>query len=156
MRPIPLEICLGLIKHYEGFRAYRYRDPAGYQTIGYGHKLTGPNDPYWGATLSEASAEELAEKDLEERAAKPLCDDLGPDVLQELSDGQYAALIDFVFNEGIEKFHTSTLRHFVLTGNHAAACDELPKWKYAHVLGEAVVLDGLVKRRAAEQAVWRV
>lgn len=146
----PPPAALALVKISEGFAASRAADPVGVPQIGYGHKLL-PGGPLWNATISEAAAEDLAETDLAKGAAQ-LSASLGPDIIAKLTDGQYAALLDFVFNEGIGHFNASTLCHLIQNGYMASAPDEFGKWVYAG--SPPVVLPGLVKRRAAERALW--
>lgn len=158
MREIPKGPCLALIHAFEqgpggGFAVHRYNDPAGHPTIGWGHLLSGPEDPYWDAVFDQAKADMVALVDLEE-AAKDVCDALQGQALDNLNDNQYAALIDFVFNEGAGKFLGSTLYHLVKNGNLTLAPLEFAKWVYGRVNGKMVVLKGLVRRRAAELDVW--
>jgi GH24 family phage-related lysozyme (muramidase) len=149
MRPVP-DTCLGLLHAFEGFRPTRYLDMAGNPTIGWGHLLSGPQDPLWAATLTPAQGDALADQDLVTRAAGPLCEDLAPEIIDALTEGQYAALIDFVFNEGIGHWHGSTVRVDVINGALINVPSELNKWVY----GGGAVQQGLVRRRAAEIALW--
>jgi lysozyme len=77
-----------------------------------------------------------------------------PAVVGSLTDGQYAALIDFVFNVGAGAFNGSTLCHYIRTGNMVLAPGQFGLWVHGRVNGQEVVLPGLVRRRAAEVAVW--
>lgn len=150
MRPVPAA-CLGLIHQFEGFRATRYIDVAGNPTIGWGHLLSDPSDMLWDSVLSVVQADALAETDLALRAAGPLCADLAPEIVDALTEGQYAALVDFVFNEGIGHWHASTARTDVINGALLSVPAELNKWVYAG----GAVQNGLVRRRAAEVALWQ-
>lgn len=157
MRLVPLEPCLALIHEFEGDRGHfhvtRALDPADNYEIGWSHKLTGPDDPLWFARLSEDEADALAIEDLN-KAAAGVCEALGASV-DDLTDNEYAAVIDFTYNLGVHRFETSTLCHFLTHGNLALAVDEFPKWDKARVNGTLTVLPGLARRRAAEVAVWR-
>lgn len=154
MRPIPQE-ALDLVKASEGFRASRNLDPTGNAEIGYGHKLV-PGDPLWNATLSQESAESLAMDDLE-HVAQELHAVLGDALVAELSEGRWAALLDFTYNEGIGRFRGSTLCAMVKTGMFADAGAQFSRWVYAADprTGAKVKLSGLVTRRAAETALWQ-
>lgn len=156
MRPVPVDPCLALIHAFEGnagqFEPRRSLDPAGNSEIGWSHKLSDPDDPIWFATLDADAADALAIDDLT-KAAQGVCSALGA-VVDDLSTGQYAACIDFAYNEGVGRFAGSTLCHYVQIGNMALAVAEFPKWVYAHVNGVAVEEPGLVRRRAAEVDVW--
>jgi lysozyme len=146
-------LVLPVVLHFEqgpggGPALTPYRDSAGYWTIGYGHRCA-PGFP----VILPAHALTLAEADLQ-CAAVFLNQALGPQVTASLSDGQFAALTDFVFNEGGDEFLHSTLHACVMHGRNDLVPGELEHWIYAHVDGKPVVLDGLVKRRAAEVALW--
>lgn len=149
---------MALIHAFEGkagqHEATRAQDPGGLWEIGWSHRLSGPEDPLWDKTLDRTDADALAMQDLNDAAAE-LWAELGARAIADLNDGQWAALIDFVYNVGIANFKASTLRDLVYGGNLTKAYFEFPKWKYGTVNGEHVVLQGLVRRRAAEQDVWR-
>lgn len=153
MRPIPQALCLGLIHQFEGeagqFRPVPAQDCVGNWEIGWGHKLPGPQ--YAGAPLTAADADTLAILDLEV-AAQAVCARLAGRAAA-LTDGQYAALVDFTYNEGVTAFQTSTLAKKIAACDPAAA-DEFDHWVYAHVDGKVVQLAGLVRRRAAEKALY--
>ncbi len=151
MRPIPLA-CLPLIHEFEGkagtFEATRAQDPVGNWEIGFSHRLNGSEDPLWNATIDETQADDLAMRDLA-TAATAVCQFLGP-VADTLTDNQYAALIDFTYNEGAAHFASSTLCRLTKASDFAAAADEFGRWVYS----EGVSLPGLIRRRAAEKALW--
>jgi lysozyme len=67
-----------------------------------------------------------------------------------LSAGRMAALLDFVYNEGIGNFQSSTLRKRLLLGTLDDVPTELMKWD----LSGGQVLAGLIRRRKAECALW--
>jgi GH24 family phage-related lysozyme (muramidase) len=60
-----------------------------------------------------------------------------------LSQGQYSALVSFVYNEGAGRLQTSTLRTDLNAGNYAAVPGQMAEWVY----GGGVKLPGLVIRR---------
>lgn len=148
---------MALINHFEqgplgGPALTAYQDSGGVWTIGLGHAIS-PQDPLRHARITPDAAAALAQDDLD-NAACEVEHQLG-DMVAQVPEGVYAALIDFVFNEGAGNFHGSTLLRFLQHGNLDAACEELGRWVYGHVDGKAVKLEGLVKRRAAEQQVWK-
>lgn len=67
-----------------------------------------------------------------------------------LKQGQFDALVDFVFNEGEEQFEHSTLLHYLNAGDYAGAATQFGRWIY----DDGVVLKGLIKRRAAERDMF--
>lgn len=134
---------LDLIKRFEGFRPAVYRDAVGLPTIGYGHLIK------QGATfdrpITEREAEELLRRDVSiaERAVLRL-------ISVPLSDGQFAALVSFVFNLGAGALQRSTLRMKLNRGDIADAADEFIKW----IRAGGRVLRGLVLRRNAERSMF--
>jgi lysozyme len=155
-RPIPQAPCLALVHAFEGsggtFLPTRGQDPSGNWAIGYGHDLTGMFDPLWNATLDAEQADALAISDLGV-AAQGVCDALGP-VVNSLSEGQYAACIDFAYNLGSGAFAGSTLCHFIKTGNMAGVPGQFLLWVHERINGAEVVERGLVRRRQADLDVW--
>lgn len=152
MRDIPQAPCLGLIHTFEqgpegGFAARPYRDASGNWTIGYGHKLSGAGDQVW--TQAQADTQALADLTI---AAQGVRDAL-PNV-ETLTDGQYAALIDFTFNLGVGAFRGSTLCLYVKTGAFHLVPDQFRLWVHERINGVETVETGLIRRRAAEVAVW--
>lgn len=153
MRAIPTEPCLGLVHAFEkgpdgSFAATAYQDSGGVWTIGWGHALSGPTEETW----DQAKADAQALADIA-AAAAGVDAALGP--VPQLTPGQFAACIDFAFNEGVSRFANSTFCSYIRTGNMALAPNELKRWVYGKVNGVERELPGLVKRRAAELAVWR-
>ena len=138
-----IDEAVEFIKTFEGLRLQAYSDDGGTWTIGYGS--TGDHI-HAGLVWSLA----YAEADLRRRvdAAHTQLLTISPSMRAE-SIGRQVALTDFVFNEGIERYKTSTLRKMVDQAMWGAAQKQLPKWVYC----DRKVLRGLVKRRAAEAAL---
>jgi lysozyme len=132
-----------LTKSFEGLRLEAYADCAGRWTIGYGH--TGPA-LIEGMTISEADAESLLRADLAESVA---C--VNRSVRVEIAQGQFDAMVDFCFNAGRGNFSKSTLLRKVNLGDFAGAAVQFGLWVHAG----GVVVDGLVRRRSAEAAMFR-
>ncbi len=141
------EAGLRLVKKSEGFYPDAYLCPAGVPTIGYGHT----DGVSLGQTITEAEAETFLKEDLE-AAAK----DVERLITAPLTDNQFSALVSFVFNLGAGSLQSSTLRKRLEAGNYEAVPGELNRWVKATdpVTGEKKTLRGLVKRRAAEGALW--
>ena len=131
---------LALIKSFEGLRLKAYKCPAGIMTIGYGH--TG--DVKKEHVITEHQAEAILSLDLdrfEEGVEK-----LAPG----LSDNRFSALVSFAFNLGLGALAKSSLLKHVRAGAMDVAAREFMKWTYA----SGKVLPGLVRRRAAERALF--
>ena len=137
---------LDLVKHFEGLRLKAYYDPVDVLTIGYGH--TGP-DVYEGQVITEAEAEQLLLEDLEEHEVYVKGAAKAP-----LNEDRLAALVSFAFNVGNGSLGSSTLLKKVNKKDYAGAADEFPRWVYGTVSGKKVKLNGLVRRREAERALF--
>lgn len=146
-RPMP-ETGLALTKHSEGFEAKLYHDVAGYCTIAYGHLLDrGP--------CTEANSAEFKHGITEPRGAELLVSDMALaqyvvlNAVQNpsaLTDGQYGALCDFVFNVGGGAFRSSTL----LKRINEAKLNEVPTQMRRWVYSGGKPWSGLAKRRERE------
>lgn len=134
--------AINLIKQFEGCRLTTYKCPAGIDTIGYGH--TGP-DVYAGLTITQEQADTLLAADLEKFST-------GVDsaVKVPLNANQRGALISFAYNCGLNNLKHSTLIRKINAGDHTAAADQFSRWVYA----DGRTLQGLVRRRAAEAALY--
>jgi lysozyme len=132
---------LSLTKQFEGLRLTAYQDVAGIWTIGFGH--TGDVHP--GQTITEAQADTLLLSDMAVAIAE-----VNRLVEVPLTQGQFDALCDFTFNEGVEHITKSTLLRLLNEGDYTAAAQQFSVWVYA---GDKVQ-PGLVRRRAVEQAMF--
>ena len=134
---------LELLKRSEGFRGQVYKDVAGFPTVGYGHRLLHP-DSFPDGVNEELAAHMLAcDVDDAEDAVQRL-------VKVTLTQGQFDALVDFVFNLGCVRLSGSTLLKELNAGRYEAAAQELLRWDKA--LGQENA--GLKARREAELALW--
>ncbi|MBT4650932.1 lysozyme [Candidatus Woesearchaeota archaeon] len=133
---------LSHIMKWEGFRSLAYRDVAGVWTIGFGH--TGP-EVKAGMRVSKNEGKRLLAKDIAwaEKAVRNY-------VKVPLTQGQFDALVSFVYNSGAKAFKDSTLLKKLNKGDYNEAYPELRRWIYAG--GRKV--KGLVNRRKAEIKLW--
>ena len=154
IRPIPA--CLPpFVKRFEGFVPKAALDPDGFLTVGFGHKITGADpDSYRTEPMSLADADGLLLRDLIIDGAQPLCSVLHPSVLAGLTDNQYAALIDFAYNEGAGRLLGSTLLRLLNDGQTNQVAAQFDRWVYGEVDGREVILPGLIERRKAETELW--
>lgn len=133
---------LALLKEFEGCRLRAYRDVVGILTIGFGH--TG-KDVKPGMEITREQAEELLRKDLERfEAGVDAC------VEVEISESQFAALVCFAYNVGLGNFRSSTLLKLVNEEDFDGAAEQFQRWCRAG----GVVVPGLLRRRAAEKALF--
>jgi lysozyme len=142
--------AIDLAKESEGFIGKPYNDAASYCTIGYGHLIhLAPCD----ASIPEDFKKGISET----RGTEILQNDMGRAELGimtlvdvELTDGQYGALCDFVFNVGVGNFRDSSLRKRVNAGDHSSVPFEFRRW----VLAAGKKLPGLEARREKEIALY--
>lgn len=137
---------LELIKEFEGFRSKSYKCSAQVWTVGYGHtSAAGPPavGPMTEVTL--AQGEEILRRDLRtfERAVDGA-------VKVELTPNQFSALVSFCFNVGPGAFRGSS----VLKAVNARQWSEVPRRLALWNKAGGKVLPGLVRRRAAEAALF--
>jgi len=133
---------IALIKEFEGCRLQAYPDPAtggDPWTIGYGH--TAGVEP--GQTVTQAQADAFLISDLRmfEQQVAAL-------VQVVLTPNQFSALVSFQYNTGA--LDGSTLLALLNQQQFAAAADQFGRWVYAN----GQVMPGLVRRRAAEKALF--
>ena len=132
------ETLLKALKGFEGLSLTAYEDAAGVLTIGYGH--TG-KDVRAGDRISEYWATELLRQDL--RTAELAVNKL--EVAR--TQGQFDALVSFVYNLGIGRLSSSTLLKVIRRGGSKKAITrEFKRWVYAG----GRKLKGLERRRAWE------
>ncbi|MHC8408277.1 lysozyme [Pseudomonas sp. TMB3-21] len=132
---------IDLIKSFEGLRLNSYQDSVGVWTIGYGTtRGIGPR-----MTITNDQAEQMLMKDI--ARFEPEVERL---VKVPLNQHQWDALLSFVYNVGAMNLGTSTLLKLLNTRNYAAAAEQFPRWNKAG----GKVLNGLVKRRAAERRMF--
>jgi lysozyme len=141
------DACVQLTKASEGLCLACYADPAtgAFQTVGYGHKVKPGEDFSGGITEAQADAMLTADLDTAWKIVNVWC--IPPD---PLTQGQVDALTDFVFNEGAKAFSNSTLLRRINAGDIAGAAGQFDLWTFSG----GKVLPGLVKRRAAEKALF--
>lgn len=138
---LPSQNAIQLVKASEGVRLVAYSDVKGVLTIGYGH--TGNVRP--GQTITQAQAEDFLVQDMAAAA-----DAVNRLVQVKLTQNQFDALVDFVFNEGQGHFAGSTLLKLLNQRNYQAAAGQFRVW----CMAGGVVLQDLVNRRAAERALF--
>lgn len=146
MRAIPKE-AIDIVKEFEGLELKAYPDPAtGAEpyTAGWGH--TGP-DVKLGMKVSLTKANEWLRDDLE-TASRKLGRVVKPEIIDMLTDGQYAALLSFVFNLGARP--TWTIWKVLNSRQFDAVPAQIMRFNKA----AGRVMKGLTRRRAAECVLW--
>lgn len=126
-----------MIKQHEGLRLKAYVCPAGVWTIGWGHTRQVRS----GQKITLERAQEFLAKDI---ANAEKC--VRERVKVDLTQGQFDALVSFVFNLGCPALGRSTLLKHVNHEFHDLAVEEFPRWNK----GGGRVLKGLKRRRSDE------
>ncbi len=137
--------ALDMIKRFEGYERRAVQLPDGRWTIGHGHT----RGARAGAEVSESDAEALLIYDL-----IPITEAIDQAVFTPLTNNQFDALASFVFNIGVEPFQRSAILRRINAGEMVQAAFELEIWRKADFEGERIVVDALVRRRAAEKALF--
>jgi lysozyme len=140
-----------LIKESEGLQLISYKCPSGVWTVGWGHT----KGVKAGMKISLLQAEKMLHEDVAEaeRAVKEL-------VTVLLTQGQFDALVDFVFNVGPdidddtipEGLGDSRLLKLLNAGNYGGAAKEIDNWVYGG--NPRSRLPGLVSRRAKARKLF--
>jgi lysozyme len=143
------EAGLHLIENFEGCRLEAYPDPGtGGEpyTIGYGHTGEVNGQPVaLGMTITQDTANDLLAADLThfEEGVNGL-------VSRDATPNQFAAMVSFAYNEGLGALGGSQILAEFNAGNDQAAADDFSNWTTA----DGQVLEGLVRRRAAERELF--
>jgi lysozyme len=137
-----------LIKKFEGFSSKPYLCPAKVATIGYGNTFyaNGEKVKLTDIAISELQAVDLLKDTLKqyEKAVDSYCRD-------DINQNQFDALVDFAYNCGNGNLKSSTLLKKVNANpNDITIGLEFAKWNK----GGGKILNGLVKRRAAESELY--
>ncbi len=117
------ELLYEKLKEFEGLRLEAYKCPGGVWTIGYGHT----EGVMKGDRISSEQAEEWLREDIMKAETQVL-------MLKVCKyQGQLDALVDFVFNLGIEKLKGSTLlRHIKSRMPREIVAKEFRRWCFAN------------------------
>ena len=138
-------VAIDLIKRFEGYRRDAAQLPDGRWTVGHGHTLSARE----GASVSEEDAEDLLIYDL-----RAVAEAIDAAVYTPLTQNQFDALVSFAFNIGVENFRRSAVLRRINAGALLEAAFALEAWRKADFEGERIVVDALVRRRAAEKALF--
>lgn len=139
---------LDLTKKSEAYRGKPYNDPVGFCTVGYGHlikkaRCDGSEPARFLPQISEGVATDLLREDMK-LAEHPVLMAVAPEI--ELTQTQFDALCDFVFNVGARNFRQSQLLAAVNANEFHRVPDQFRRWVYA----SKRKLPGLVTRRERE------
>ena len=136
---------LALVKQFEGFRATATPSSGGAWIVGYGHVRIGDAGP----NLTKTEAAELLALDL-----APVERVVNARVARPLKQSQFDALVSFALSVGEAAFAESQVLGLVNDGDFIAAACAMEAWRVAEVNGKLEVVEALVRRRAAEKALF--
>lgn len=128
-----------LTERFEGCRLTAYQDSVGLWTCGYGHRF----GVHEGTTCTPDQAGAWLAEDVQSAVGS-----VNRLVKVTLTQPEFDACCDFVFNVGVGNFAGSTMLKKLNAGDYAGASDEFEKWS----LAGGVVVAGLLRRREAEKA----
>jgi len=133
---------LSLIKKFEGCRLEAYYCSGGVLTIGYGH--TG------GVKETDVITQEEADKLLKGDVLK-FEEYVEDNVIVELDQSQFDALVAWTFNLGPGNLRESTMLKKLNDADYASVPSEMKRWNKAG----GKTLDGLIRRRNAEALLFQ-
>ena len=135
------DVGIKAIEGFEGLRLNAYQDSVGVWTIGYGHTL----GVHPGDTITQDEAEAFLRADLSNAESA-----VNHQVTVPLTQGQFDALVSFVFNLGSGALASSTLLRLLNAGDYEGAKGQFHRWDRAG----NVELPGLLARRNAEAEMF--
>lgn len=137
----PSGACRALVRQFEGCQLQAYLDLAGIPTIGVGHT----RGVKMGDHCSQLQADLWLTQDLDDAGAS-----VASLVKAPLTQDQFDALTSFTFNLGVRRLAESTMLILLNKRDYHSAAAQFSRWVYAG----GKVLDGLVRRRAAEAKLF--
>ena len=132
---------LSLIKKFEGCRLEAYYCSGGVLTIGYGH-TGGVKET---DTITQEEADKLLKGDI--LKFEQYVED---NVMVELDQSQFDALVAWTFNLGPGNLRESTMLKKLNNGDYESVPFEMRRWNKAG----GKTLDGLIRRRQAESLLF--
>jgi lysozyme len=133
------ESGLNRIKSFEDCSLTAYQDSGGVWTIGWGY--TGPGISE-GVCWTQSLADAMLIQDVSGAVAE-----VNRCVTVPLSQGEFDALVSFVYNVGDGQFESSSMLRLLNAGEYALAADQFDRWDHVHGFAMA----GLLRRRMAEE-----
>ncbi|MEM6556044.1 MAG: glycoside hydrolase family protein [Pseudomonadota bacterium] len=137
---------LDVIKAFEGFRARSELLPNDRWIIGYGHVRRAKK----GVRVNESEAEAI----LREYDLPPVERFVMRCVLAPMTQNEFDALVSLAFNIGPKAFASSDVVASMNGGNRLEAAQAFDSWRQAKIGGRVQIVDALVRRRAAEKALF--
>ena len=136
------KVGLALTESFESCRLVAYQDSGGRWTIGYGH-TAGVKE---GDTCTQEQAEQWLSEDIQWASSV-----VNKNVTVTLTQQEFDALVDFVYNLGSGNFENSTLLELLNSGDYAGAAEQFERWNKVH----GTIIAGLVRRRLTEESEFK-
>jgi GH24 family phage-related lysozyme (muramidase) len=137
---------LQLIAGFESFSGKIYQDAAGYDTIGFGHKLKSGEHTTYAAGINPDQGMQVLRSD--SNASEKT---VGSAVTAPINQFENDALVSFTFNVGGPNLRSSTLLTKLNQRDYEGASREFTRWVFAG----GKELAGLRVRREKEQILFR-
>lgn len=142
------QLAADIIKRFEGYSSKPYLCPANVPTIGYGSTMytNGTRVTMDDPDITEEQADAMLLDTIKgvEKQVKNVLD-------VKLPAHKLAALISFTYNVGIGNFANSTLLAWINSNpDFSRIPEQFRRWNR----GGGKVLNGLIRRREAEVALW--
>lgn len=137
----PSDLGVDVVKEYEGKKNSAYLDPVRIPTICYGST----SGVKLGQHRTDAQCDQMLRRDLGYAGLG-----ISKHVRTRITQGQYDALVSFVYNVGETQFRKSTMLRKINAGDCYGAGREFPRW----VKAQGTTLPGLVTRRATERELF--
>lgn len=141
----PSKNFFDLVKAFEGCKLSAYKDIAGIWTIGYG-------------TIMYPNGDHVKEGDIciQQEADIYLLDHIkNIKLLPFFNQQQFDSCLDFNYNNGNGAWLSSSLRKDIIANkDENTITKDFCMWDKAHVDGELVEIDGLLRRRKCEAYLY--
>lgn len=131
---------------FEGFRSRAAPLGDGRWVVGYGHTKSTRE----GSQVTQADALSI----LREYDLPPIEKMITEMVMAPLNQNEFDALVSLVFNIGSAAFRGSDVLAFVNSGEKLSAGEAFTAWRKAKLNDRLIIVDALVRRRAAEKALF--
>lgn len=136
-----------IIHEYEGCKLKAYRCPAGVWTIGWGTTAEAGVGvkPVYGMTITQEQADHYFNLTIDK-----FMSEMKPHITGEINENELGAFVSLAYNIGTPRFNKSSALKYFNAGDKVKAANAILLWNKS----EGKVSDGLVRRRAAERALF--
>lgn len=136
-----------MVRAFEGYMPFPYKDIAGIQTVGYGYVLQ-PGDKFI-YPLLPMDADALLKKTMGRYER-----DINRSVIIRLQQNQFDAMASLTYNIGAEAFRGSTLLRRANASRHTEVPACFLMWNKARIRGVLQPVEGLTLRRQQEADLY--